>query len=1544
MFEIVSALPVMQSKIGTTRAAEPGSHPVRTFILRILTVGLVGACLVLVGVAQTAGYALEFDGTSGYVRIDNTATVMQGNAWADAKVLSVWLEPANSVGPSARPERGALIVGNDRPRSFGISRALWDGLDGIWAFNADSDGVDFVGVAATPGEWTQITMVHANGALVLYRNGVQVGSTPSGPTETLGGSAVGTLYLGGSDSNRTPHFSGWMDEVRLWNVGQDAQTVLDWVDQPVNAGHPQWASLTAYYQMVEGFGTVLSDQSSYDHPGTLLGGMGNQSWVPSGAFGSGGNAIPTADDQTALTDEDTAVGIQLTGSDGDGDTLSYFIVNGPASGQIDGLPPDVIYTPDANFNGTDSFTFKVNDGTADSAPALVTIQVAPINDPPFAGNDSAVTMESQAVTIEVLVNDVDVDGDALSVLDVGAAAGGTVENLVTAVRYTPGPGFTGADAFTYTVSDGHGGVAGADVSVTVTTPNAAPVADDQSLSTPEDTPLGITLSGSDVDGDPLTYVLVSSPSSGQLSGDAPHLVYTPASNFNGNDSFSFLVNDGLADSPPALVAITVNPVNDPPTATDDTAAATQDVSLTIDVLQNDSDVDGDALTVSAVGSATLGTVENLGNSIRYTPLAGALGQDAFDYDISDGNGGTATAQVTVSITAASSLAGYALDFDGNSDFVGLAETAVMMGPGWEDNKTISLWVLPQGPSEACSSPALCSAVFGDRPRWWGISRGVVSGQDKLWIWNYDGSLDVIAVDYIVGQWMHLSMVHANGHLLAYADGVEVGDVPSGTTLQPNTGANPILQIGGVISSGNFTFQGQIDEVSIWNRGLTGQEVAGGVHGILAGTENGLVAYYRMSDGAGVQLSDDSGHGWTGTLEDGGPNVPGDGQPAQWVVSTVPLTNPPTADDLSVVTAEDTPLSITLTGSDPAGQPLVYEVVANPMSGQLTGAAPDLLYTPAANFNGVDSFSFKVNNGETDSTPGIVTIDVAPVNDAPTAVNDTAITSAGIAVIIDVLANDTDPDGDTLAVWDIGAAAAGTVENLGNSVRYTPDPGFSGGDGFGYTVADGQGGFSVATVAVTVGAVNDPPTAQNGTFVTDEDTPVGITLVGSDPNGDPLTFALVSGPSFGSLSGQAPDLVYTPAADFNGTDGFSFRVNDGLADSADGLVTIQVAPVNDDPVALDDSGVTPIETPVTLNVLANDSDVDGDTLSVSAVGTAADGTVENLGDSVRYTPANGFVGTDVFSYTISDGNGGTTGATVQVTVANQLILQETGWLDTPGSAWNVTLDQSLAYVADFGGGLRIVDVSDTTNPVEIGSLVPASRTYSVRVVDNLAYLANGRDGVGIVDVSDPSAPAEVGTLDTPDLAWRVAVALPYVYVADRSGGLRVIDAGEPANPVEVGFAGTTGQFLDVLVQGDLAYVADFNGWVRVFDVSDPSQPTEIEAISVAGSPYGLAVDGDYLYVAAGQRGLDILDISLPASPVEVGSETTSGLARNVAVMGGFAFVTNDGDGLEIIDVFDPVQPFWTAHVDTPGRVRDVAAANGYVYIADHEGGLRIVRIF
>ena len=289
-----------------------------------------------------------------------------------------------------------------------------------------------------------------------------------------------------------------------------------------------------------------------------------------------------------------------------------------------------------------------------------------------------------------------------------------------------------------------------------------------------------------------------------------------------------------------------------------------------------------------------------------------------------------------------------------------------------------------------------------------------------------------------------------------------------------------------------------------------------------------------------------------------------------------------------------------------------------------------------------------------------------VNDAPIAQDDSRSTSEEVALTIAVLVNDSDTDGDNLSVQSATQPANGSVTNNGTSVTYTPAADFNGIDSFTYIVSDGNGGTDSATVTIAVSAVNDPPTALDDSDSTDEETAVTIPVLtnDTDPDGDTLSVQSATQPANGSVINNGASVTYTPAADFNGADSFTYTVSDGNGGTATANVAVAVNGVNDAPIAQADSASTDEETAITIPVLTNDTDPDGDTLSVQSVTQPANGSVVNNGTSITYTPASNFNGVDSFTYTVSDGNGGA--ATANVTVAVALVNDPPGAQDDSAS--------------------------------------------------------------------------------------------------------------------------------------------------------------------------------------------------------------------------------------------------------------------------------------
>jgi len=284
------------------------------------------------------------------------------------------------------------------------------------------------------------------------------------------------------------------------------------------------------------------------------------------------NHTPTAYAQSDTTDEDTALSITLFGSDPDGDPLSYIVVTNPTHGNLSGSGQTRTYTPSANYYGSDSFTFKVNDGTVDSDPATVSIIVNPVNDAPTANPQSVSTNEDQSKGITLTGSDI--DGSISEYQVVSGPSHGTVTGGTGASRtYTPSANYYGSHSFTFKVKDDDGAWSGttATVSITVNDVNDPPTATPQGISTNEDQSKTFTLSGNDIDGSISEYQVVDNPSHGSVTGGTGATrTYTPNTNYHGSDSFTFKVkdDDGAWSGTTATVSVTVKSVNDRPQVSD----------------------------------------------------------------------------------------------------------------------------------------------------------------------------------------------------------------------------------------------------------------------------------------------------------------------------------------------------------------------------------------------------------------------------------------------------------------------------------------------------------------------------------------------------------------------------------------------------------------------------------------------------------------------------------------------------------------------------------------------------------------------------------------------------------------------------------------------------------------------------------------------------------------------------------------------------------------------------------------------------------------
>ncbi len=1155
---------------------------------------------------------------------------------------------------------------------------------------------------------------------------------------------------------------------------------------------------------------------------------------------------------------------------------------------LDGLA----YSPAADYNGPASLTITTDDrGNTGTGGALtdadtIAITVSPANDPPVANPDTPSTVEDTPVTIDVLANDGDgVDtGETLVVTAVTQPAHGTATFTTSGVTYTPEADYYGTDTFTYTISDGNGGTDTASVTVTVTAVVDAPIANDDAATVAEDsTSTTISVLANDTDPDNLSAPFnaglvvsaVTLPAHGSVTFTPSGVSYTSSADYFGTDSFTYTVSDGTSTDT-ATVTITVTEVDDAPIAQDDEDAIDEDATATGNVLSNDTDPDNsdgvtgneDTLTVTAHTNPSHGSVTIAADGeYTYTPSANYFGTDSFTYTGSDGRGGSDTATVTITVAPVndaptiSEIADVTMNEDDTSGpisfTVGDVETAavsltvtatssnttlipaigiVLSGPGASRTITLTpaanefgtatITVTVSDGTTTTTTPFTVTAVeVNDAP---------VAGPDSVST-DEDTPLLILASDLLANDSDpdNQDSSGANDDVLAVtavaATSTRGGTVTlaSGTvTYRPPAGFTGFDTFTYTLSDGQTTTVGTVT-VAVGEvnappvNGVPGPQAVDEDATLVFSSGNGNAITISDADAGGADvrvtltatrgvvtlgstagLASSSGNGsasvtLTGTISainaalDGtsyAPAADANGPATLTIVTNdlgntgaggeqsdtdvlniavVPVNDAPTAADGTETTAEDNAVSIDLRGlaSDVETNPnaLSYTIVVGPTSTQGTlapTATPGIyLFTPAADFHGTASFTYSVTDGGDPTGTNIdsktsniatVTITITGVADAPIAQADAAsVAEDAASTAIDVLANDSDPD-NLSAPFNAGLVATGVTQPAHGSatftasgVAYTPSANYFGTDTFTYTISDGTS-TSTAIVTLTVAPVNDPPTATTSVATTAEDTPILIDVLAgtADVDGDHVTVVAVGHPAHGTTTINLDGTItYTPDRDYHGADSFTYTVSDGQGGDAIATIAVTVTPVNDPPVARDDSLSTPEGSALEFlasDLLDNDTDADSDVLSVIAVGTPAHGTATLVGGQVVYTPDPGFLGQDAFSVTISDGHGGqaTSVAHIGVVATNHAPTASALSAVTP-EAQAVTLDALASSHDDDGDSLSVVAATQglggsvVVHPDGTIAYTPAPG-YSG--VDHFTYtIADGRGGTIVVPV-------------------------------------------------------------------------------------------------------------------------------------------------------------------------------------------------------------------
>jgi hypothetical protein len=1007
------------------------------------------------------------------------------------------------------------------------------------------------------------------------------------------------------------------------------------------------------------------------------------------ACGDGSQASgPVLTDVSLSTAEDTPLSIRVPLRAVDVSSVVFSVETPPSHGAFTGSGPVFLYTPDANYFGPDSVTVVAVDSYG-TATATASITVAPVDDAPIAHPDSFATGFDAPLTIAqttLLANDTDIDSTALTVASVAAGTNGAPALGATDVVFTPDAGFTGTATFTYTIADGGGLFAQASVTVTVG-PDTAPVASSDAVTTGEDTPAAIldaTLLGNDSDAEHQTLAIaaVGNASHGTVSHAGSQVTFVPDAEYHGAAGFDYTVTDGFKTDV-ASVVVTVTSVNDAPVAVNDFASTDEDTVLTTtsdELVANDTDIDGDGLAVSAVAATvnTHGSVTLVAGVISYTPAANFQGSAEFAYTVSDGNGGTAGALVTVTVNPIND-APVAVD-----DAVTASEDTVLVFPASDlvandtDVETDTLTVISVAPTATthgtvvlrapCGNGILCARATNARPAPANAPAAVLAPSGAAVVIRYTPDPDYNGpadFDYTISDGHGGT---ATGHVAVAVD--PVNDAPVVVTTlaslayTENDAATPIDPLIAVID---------IDSAALV--------------------------------GATVQIAS------------------GCTSPEDVLALAVP---PP---GIVIAGYDPATCALTLTG---AASPALYQAALRLVTYVNPSEAPSTAPRVVA---------FTVDDGSaTDNLGGGVRgLSVTAVNDAPVAVDDAVTTDEDTELAFastNLAANDTDVDGDGLTVTAVAATATthGTV-TLGSPcllrcaagpdlrgkpnvrspaaandvpddlITYVPDRDYHGPADFDYTVSDGHGGTATGHVAVTVVAINDAPEVamtatvlaytendaavaiDEGLTVGDVDTaalvgatvqiasgctspedvlalavpPPGIVIAGYDAATCALTLTGAASPADYQAALRLVTYVNTSDAPAETPRLVVVTVDDGAAAANTGTASraLSVTAVDDAPVAVDDTAtLTEDDAATVIAVLSNDTDLDGGPRSIASVTQPPNGTVviTGGGTGLTYQPSADFCNAvlalqllpaiEAFTYTLAPG--GST-ATVFVTV-------------------------------------------------------------------------------------------------------------------------------------------------------------------------------------------------------------------------------------------------------------------------------------------------------
>lgn len=1006
------------------------------------------------------------------------------------------------------------------------------------------------------------------------------------------------------------------------------------------------------------------------------------------------NQPPIANDDETFTNEEVAVSgtVAVNDSDPEGMTLTYSVVDGPDHGEfILNANGTYTYTPEVDFWGFEAITYQVCDPFQACDQAVLVIEVIFVNDAPIINDESVTGTEDQVVMGNVAENDIEPDDEFLFYSVFVQPQFGSITMFNDGYfSFTPPANWFGTVTIVYFGVDPCGVGDFGTLTITINPVNDSPIAVADHFITDEDTAISgsVATNDSDVDSPVLTYSLTSNTSNGNLVlNPNGAFTFTPNANYFGNVVVNYQVCDNQNACANSTLTIQINAVNDPPIAQDDTYSTEEDVPVSGNVGTNDSDVDNASLTYTLVTPPAQGTLVLFPNGIfNYTPALDDSGVYTAVYQVSDGNGGIDQGTITFVVVGVNDA------LEALNDSFVMQEDAVLNGDVATndtdpDGDVLTYTLLTQ--------PTSGSIVFNTNGTFTYIPAANYFGTQNLSVQVCDApssceitslSIQVNAVnDAPIANHDSFTMQEdavLNGNVAINDSDVDSAVLTFTVTQMPASGAlvlssngsftfTPLAHFNGVIS---FTYQvcddgalcatavatitvNAVNDIPVVvNDSFTTQEeviLNGNVSLNDSDADGESLVYTLLTSPVSGQLTLNANGSFiytpvvnffgTVSFTYSACDAASACANATATITVSNINDAPLAANDSFNVAEDGVLggSVALNDTDPDGGVLTYSIAVSSVNGIITMTnTGSFSYSPFANYHGVEQVTYNVCDAQGLCDQGTLFITVVPVNDAPNANNDAVDILVNTSASGNVGSNDTDVDNATLTFTALTTALNGSfVLNIDGSYTYTPDQLFSGEEVIEYQACDGLGACDNAVLTITVINNNAAPVAINDSFSNLEDFVLNgnVALNDTDENPGSLVFTLVSSTTNGTLVFNSNGtFVYTPATHFNGVDQFTYNVCDMFGECDQAIASIQILPVDDAPIILNDSYNMIEDDVLNGNVAANDGDPDGGLLLYQVVVEPQHGLLTLFNDGFfSYTPNPDYFGTDSFVYRACD---------------------------------------------------------------------------------------------------------------------------------------------------------------------------------------------------------------------------------------------------------------------------------------------------------------------